>query len=500
MIAIYARQSIEKKDSISIESQINFAKRELTGELTEETFTIFSDSGYSGKDMDRPAFADLLAEIKSGNITKVIVYRLDRISRSLVDFADFMDMLEAHHVSFISATEKFDTTTPMGRAMLYIVVVFAQLERETIAERVKDNYYSRVRQGAWGGGPAPFGFQLVRKAVDGKKVTHLMATEKMEIIKRIFAWYETPHITLSDLQKNLADEVGGVQSWTASKLSAILKNPVYVKADATIYEYYQNRGAELANEIDDFQGDFACQLIGKRTEASAQLLSLAPHKGIIESQCFLYCQEKLNRNRQIKNQFKGTHSYLTGLLKCGYCGYAFSVKNAKTSQGDTAYFSCSGRYLHKCCHAKQTHRVAEVETVIAEEITNYIREIIIIEETQKEPRNETEKIERQLTAKINCLLDSLSESPESAKAYILNRIASLHEEKAVLDCEKRVADETMASNPEMASGTSHISCSDFDWSLLSFEQKKEMARLLIQKVVLKQNEICIVLKTSGDRA
>ena len=87
---------------------------------------------------------------KSGRIEKVVVYRLDRISRSILDFADFINILESNRISFVSATEKFDTSTPMGRAMLYIIVVFAQLERETIAERVRDNYYARVKKGCLG--------------------------------------------------------------------------------------------------------------------------------------------------------------------------------------------------------------------------------------------------------------------------------------------------------------------------------------------------------------
>ncbi|MFI3174221.1 MAG: recombinase family protein [Bacillota bacterium] len=524
MIAIYARQSIEKKDSISIESQIAFAKRELT----DEPFTIFSDSGYSGKHTNRPAFSHLVTEIKSGDITKVIVYRLDRISRSLVDFADFMDILEAHHVTFVSATEKFDTASPMGRAMLYIIVIFAQLERETIAERVKDNYYSRVRQGAWGGGPAPFGFELVRKEVNEKKVTQLLPTEKIEIAKRIFELYALPHTTLSDVQKQLDDEMHPTKSWNTSKLSSLLKNPVYVKADATIYEYYKNQTVEIANELDDFQGEFACQLIGKRTEPHMKLLSLAPHKGTIESHIFLRCQEKLQNNRQVKNQFRGTHSYLTGLLQCGHCGYSFSVKKGKTLEGETLYFSCSGKYLHKCCHEKQTHRVTEVEAIVAKELTNHIRGLTLIVETEKNSIDETEKIERQLESKINCLLESLSEAPESTKAYILGRIATLHEEKSGLRAEAVAVAEVGAGADSVAvagagaevgtdavavasadsvadavasaeANTTLYSCSDFDFTSLSFSEKKELARLLLKKVVLKKNEIHIVLKTPTNR-
>ncbi len=156
MIYIYARQSIDKKDSISIETQIEYAKREIY----EEDFKVYQDKGYSGKNTNRPAFEQMMLDLDNEDVTKIVVYRLDRISRSIVDFADFINTLEAKKVAFVSATEKFDTSAPMGRAMLYIIIVFAQLERETIAERVRDNYYARVKKGAWGGGPAAYGFDL----------------------------------------------------------------------------------------------------------------------------------------------------------------------------------------------------------------------------------------------------------------------------------------------------------------------------------------------------
>ena len=126
--AIYARQSVDKKDSISIESQIEFCKYELKGGNCKE----YTDKGYSGKNTDRPLGRD----IKRGVIAKVIVYKLDRISRSILDFANMMELFQQYNVEFVSSTEKFDTSTPMGRAMLNICIVFAQLERETIQKRV----------------------------------------------------------------------------------------------------------------------------------------------------------------------------------------------------------------------------------------------------------------------------------------------------------------------------------------------------------------------------
>ena len=118
--AIYARQSIGKKDSISIESQIEFCKYELRGGNCRE----YQDKGYSGKNTDRPQFQMLVEDIKRGLIARVVVYKLDRISRSILDFANMMVLFQEYNVEFISSTEKFDTSTPMGRAMLNISQYF----------------------------------------------------------------------------------------------------------------------------------------------------------------------------------------------------------------------------------------------------------------------------------------------------------------------------------------------------------------------------------------
>lgn len=132
--AIYGRQSIDKKDSISIESQFEFCRYELKGGEGKE----YKDKGYSGKNIERPDFQRLLQDIRLGLIKRVIVYKLDRISRSIVDFAKLMELFKQYDVEFVSCTEKFDTSTPMGRAMLNICIVFAQLERESIQMRVQD--------------------------------------------------------------------------------------------------------------------------------------------------------------------------------------------------------------------------------------------------------------------------------------------------------------------------------------------------------------------------
>lgn len=141
--AIYARQSVEKKDSLSISGQVDLCRR-MAGEKEP---AVYRDAGYSGKNTERPAFRQLMQDVKAGRIATLYVYRLDRFSRSVADFGQLWQVLQANRVEFVSVSENFDTSTPMGRAMLHIIMVFAQLERETIAQRVRDNYYRRAALG-----------------------------------------------------------------------------------------------------------------------------------------------------------------------------------------------------------------------------------------------------------------------------------------------------------------------------------------------------------------
>ena len=127
MNAIYARQSIDKEGSLSIEGQIDLCRK-----YAGEDALVFQDRGFSGKNIKRPAFTELMQSVEAGTINKIFVYRLDRFSRNIADFSRLWEILDGHNVQFVSVTEQFDTSSPIGRAMLNIVLVFAQLERETV--------------------------------------------------------------------------------------------------------------------------------------------------------------------------------------------------------------------------------------------------------------------------------------------------------------------------------------------------------------------------------
>lgn len=321
MIAIYARQSIDKKDSISIEGQIELCRHECNGGKPK----IFQDKGYSGKNTDRPALQRMMIAVRRGEIDKIIVYRLDRISRSITDFGRIWETLKEHGAEFVSVSEKFDTSTPVGRAMVYIIMVFAQLERETIAERVKDNYDQRAKRGAFMGGPAPFGFDIKKTAICGKAASMLVPNENIELVKQLFHRYAYTGESLGKIAAGLTEtSVPGIsrKAWDNVSISRILHNPSYVKADADIYYYYRRKGLILYNDISEYTGRKALWLWGKRersaakyTNLSGQLLAVAGHDGVIDSQTFLLCQRKLDGNRQLKNTGAGKYTWLSGLVK-----------------------------------------------------------------------------------------------------------------------------------------------------------------------------------------
>ena len=184
--AIYARQSVNKLDSISIESQIERCEKEVTCGNVK----VYADRGYSGKNTERPEFRRLMSDIAAGDISRVIVYRLDRISRSVLDFAGMIDEFKKHRVDFVSTVEKFDTGTPVGNAMLMLIMIFAQLERETIQLRVTDAYAARSRRGFYMGGRTPYGFRLCETVIDGIHTKMLMPDEATApVVKKIFDLY-----------------------------------------------------------------------------------------------------------------------------------------------------------------------------------------------------------------------------------------------------------------------------------------------------------------------
>ena len=144
----------------------------------------YDDGGLSGASLERPALQQLLTEVREGKVEIIVVYKVDRLTRSLADFAKLVETFDAHEVSFVSVTQSFNTTTTMGRLTLNVLLSFAQFEREVIGERVEDKIAASKRKGIWVGGPVPLGYKSL-----GKKLS--VVEEDAQKVRTIFRRYLT---------------------------------------------------------------------------------------------------------------------------------------------------------------------------------------------------------------------------------------------------------------------------------------------------------------------
>ena len=480
--AIYARQSVLKADSLSISGQIDLCRRETGTEVK-----IYRDKGYSGKNTNRPAFQQLMEDVEAGLIQKIVVYRLDRFSRSISDFGRLWEILKAHNVEFVSINETFDTSTPMGRAMLNIIMVFAQLERETTAERVRDNYYQRAKLGSWPGGPAPYGFSIGKlPGPDGKLSPGLLPGECTAIVECIFNAYSQPDATLGSVARSLnADHIPAPKrpTWDNVTLSRILHSPLYVMADEDVYLYYKAKGLIFANNLDEFDGLHAGMIVGKRNRSVGkyqdlkdQHFSLANHYGLIPSDLWLSCQYKLDANRQLGGKGRGKHTWLSGLMKCGACGYSVKVNRDK----DKYYLVCSGRSNLGLCGQSIRIDLRALEASIARELERILSECPDVDTAQQADSDITGALAA-IDQKIERLMSALSESSDLTMAYINRTIERLDEQRQAL-----------LAKQSQRYDRPHLSRLKF--APLEFDQKKIVAAQFINEVRLENDTATVIWK------
>ena len=480
--AIYARQSVLKADSLSISGQIDLCRRETGTEVK-----IYRDKGYSGKNTNRPAFQQLMEDVEAGLIQKIVVYRLDRFSRSISDFGRLWEILKAHNVEFVSINETFDTSTPMGRAMLNIIMVFAQLERETTAERVRDNYYQRAKLGSWPGGPAPYGFSIGKlPGPDGKLSPGLLPGECTAIVERIFNAYSQPDATLGSVARSLnAYHIPAPKrpTWDNVTLSRILHSPLYVMADEDVYLYYKAKGLIFANNLDEFDGLHAGMIVGKRNRSVGkyqdlkdQHFSLANHYGLIPSDLWLSCQYKLDANRQLGGKGRGKHTWLSGLMKCGACGYSVKVNRDK----DKYYLVCSGRSNLGLCGQSIRIDLRALEASIARELERILSECPDVDTAQQADSDITGALAA-IDQKIERLMSALSESSDLTMAYINRTIERLDEQRQAL-----------LAKQSQRYDRPHLSRLKF--APLEFDQKKIVAAQFINEVRLENDTATVIWK------
>ena len=237
--AIYTRVSTDAgldQDFNSLDAQYDAAQAYISSQAHAGwtlVRTRYDDGGFSGGSTDRPALQQLLADIKAHKINVIVVYKVDRLTRSLADFAKLVELFDAHGVSFVSVTQQFNTTTSMGRLTLNVLLSFAQFEREVTSERIRDKIGASKRKGLWVGGVVPLGYQA-----KDRKIT--VVEEEAKTVRHIFRRYlelGSLNLLMADLQSTgiktkvrpLANgrTIGGIP-FTRGPLAAFLRNRFYI--------------------------------------------------------------------------------------------------------------------------------------------------------------------------------------------------------------------------------------------------------------------------------
>lgn len=229
MCAIYTRKSTEEgleKEYNTLDAQYDACSAYIRSQAANGWEIIpkrYDDGGYSGGNVNRPGLRELQADIVAGRVNIVVVYKIDRLSRSLCDFADLSKLFEKHGVSFVSVTQQIDTSSAAGRMMLGILFSFAQFEREICSDRIRDKIYATIKKGLWVGGPTPFGYRLENKNL-------VVDEEASETVKRIFRRYVTTGSALQVCRElnslGLRNGCGG--KWNPRQVTRILRNCTYI--------------------------------------------------------------------------------------------------------------------------------------------------------------------------------------------------------------------------------------------------------------------------------
>ena len=289
--AIYTRKSTEdglEQDFNSLDAQREACAAYIlsqTHEGWEGTSELYDDGGFSGGSMERPGLKQLLQDVIAGKVDVIVVYKVDRLTRSLADFAKIVDILDEHHASFVSVTQSFNTTTSMGRLTLNVLLSFAQFEREVTGERIRDKIAASKKKGMWMGGPVPLGYELRDRKL-------MVNNKEAETVRHLFRRY-TELQSVPQLVDELAAQgyrtkirpykdgrkIGGVAFRTGA-LSQLLKNPIYTGKVRHKDKIYDGEHEAIIDQalFDEVQSIFAVNrsdnALGKKSRNPSLLAGL----------------------------------------------------------------------------------------------------------------------------------------------------------------------------------------------------------------------------------
>lgn len=334
--AIYVRVSTQYQvDRASLPVQrselVNYAKYAL--DIPD--FVIFEDAGYSAKNTDRPDYQQMMARIRTGEFSHLLVWKIDRISRNLLDFAAMYSELKQLGVVFASKNEQFDTSSAMGEAMLKIILVFAELERNMTAERVSAVFLSRANDGIWNGGKVPFGY-----AYDKQTKTFSILEDEAKTVRLIYALYESSKslVTVSKALNERGIKTRNGSEWSPTTVHTMLSNPFY----SGTYRYNYRNESDPHHHVPKKKEDWI--LVKNHHPAIVS----PEHQAAVE---LILASKSYGKNQTY--QRKNIHAF-AGLLTCGYCGstMAATIDRARADGWRPSVYICSRRRMSNDCQNK----------------------------------------------------------------------------------------------------------------------------------------------------
>jgi DNA invertase Pin-like site-specific DNA recombinase len=447
-VAIYTRKSVYRENSESIETQIKLCKNYFNG---KNEYEIFEDEGFSGKNTNRPAFKRMIALCKMKKFDAVVVYKIDRIARNMVDFVNIYDILSKHEINLVSITEQFDTSSPMGRAMMFMLAIFADMERENIRQRVKDNMLELAKKGCWTGGTTPKGYALTK--IDGKSYLKL---EDEEFIKDMFTWY-TENRSAWEVHK-LQKEKYKNKAYAASRsLLGALRSPNYVQSSKEVSNYFKNKGYKIYGK----ENGKGYLVYAAKTEERCLIVS--EHEAVISAELWLKANIKLDKTKEEYFKKPSKTYWLTGTLKCPYCGSHYVLVN----NNNKTYYVCKNR-LKK--YREKGGKCNNSKYVLAEEIESKIKNQLFPKLLDDKYFNDTfnsisdnskidiKSIEKKIKInenQINSLVEKMSLLSNDASKFLIDKIEELTKENSefkmqIEECKiKEIQDTASKNNKEI---------------------------------------------------
>ena len=525
---IYSRKSKFTGKGESIENQIEMCRKYIAthfGEVEAKRALVFEDEGFSGGNLERPQFKKMMKESQKTKFAAIVVYRLDRISRNIGDFAKLIEDLGDREIDFISIREQFDTSSPMGRAMMYIASVFSQLERETIAERIRDNMHELSKTGRWLGGTTPTGYEseaVTNVTIDGKTKKACKLKEIPEEIRLVQLIYnkflETGSLTKTDqflLQGQYKTKMGN--QFTRFAIRGILTNPVYMIADEDAYDYMIENDVDLFSDKKAFDGKHGIMAYNRTLQRPGKahqvkpmdewIVSVGKHKGVITGKKWIQVQTllEINKSKSYRKP-RGNVALLSGLLVCKNCGDYMRPKltNRTNANGETIYtYLCSTKERSRghCCNIKNVNGNtldAKLMAQLADLSKNHSDMFRQLEQGKRvlngnregydaEVARLKEEIERNETD-IRGLVTTLAKvSGTPTEDYVMQQIDEMHQRGRGL--KKRLED--------LEAITAKHALADYQFDILrdvlysfheqigtmTVEQKRNALRLVVKKIV-----------------